>query len=482
MKAIIMPKLGFTMTESTIVQWLKQNGDAVQQGEPIAEITTDKVNMEVEAPESGILAGLKYKEGDTVSVTEVIAYVLKAGEALPKEEDGGRRTEDDGRLVRGSGVEMVNPVVATPVVATPVAMRMAQELGMDLAQIHGTGGGGKITREDVEAAVKNAELRIATVETSRSPSMSAGKVRATPSARRMAKDAGVDLASVRGSGPNDRVQGEDVAEVIKRQTACPERPNHVGTAEGSNVTTQAPAVVDPQLPISSLPSSIPYTGMRKTIGTRLTQSYQQLPHVTFDADADVTLTEQLRARANTGLKAGQSKIGLTAIVVKACAWALARHPMINSRLDLSAGQITLLSEINIGVAVALENGLVVPVIQQANHKGVQQIGAEIADLAARAKTNRLKPAELQGGTFSISNLGMFGVTRFTAIINPPETAILAVGAVRKQFVPDPQDQPMLRPLLGLRLSADHRVIDGAVAAQFLADVVRALEDPAQMML
>ncbi len=470
MKAVIMPKLGFTMTESTIVQWMKKEGDPVQQGEPIAEITTDKVNMEVEAPESGTLAGLRFNEGDTVPVTEIIAYVLRKGEAVPMAEGVER-----GAMTNISSPH--HPITSSPLLSsatnlvTPIAARMAQELGVDLANIQGTGAGGKITREDVEAAAKALELRIENVENNSAPSTSTsqGKVRATPAARRIAKEADIDLASVRGSGPNSRVQSNDVVATIKPQTPTPKLQTAV-------ISHQPPATSNQPL------AAIPYTGMRKTIGTRLTQSYQELPHITFDADADMTLAEQLRTRANGALKSGQNKVSLTAIVVKACAWALKRHPLLNSRLDLAAGQIVLLDEVNIGVAVALENGLVVPVVRQANHKGVKQIGAEIADLAARAKANKLKPDEIQGGTFSISNLGMYGVTRFTAIINPPETAILAVGAVRKQFIPDAQDQPVLRPLLGLRLSADHRVVDGAVAAQFLADLVRALEDPAQMTL
>lgn len=389
--------------------------------------------------------------------------------------------------------------VAIPKSATPIALRIAQELGVDLAAVDGTGPGGKITREDVEAAAKRnselkSELRIENVESApvvpvvderqnkessipNKEHATVGKVRATPAARRVAREAGVNLADVQGSGPNARVQASDVGQA-QVSNAKPQAP--VSQPQPKPQPQPQPQIDKGQSSRVNRRSSIPYTGMRKTIGTRLTQSYQELPHITFDADADVTLAEQLRARVNAKLKAGQSKVSLTAIVVKACAWALRRHPLINSRLDLAAGQIDLLDEINVGVAVALENGLVVPVIRQADAKGIQAIANELSDLAARAKTNKLKADELQGGTFSISNLGMYGVTRFTAIINPPETAILAVGASHRQFVPDANDQPVLRTLMGLRLSADHRVIDGAVAAQFLAEVTAAIEDPALM--
>jgi pyruvate dehydrogenase E2 component (dihydrolipoamide acetyltransferase) len=226
--------------------------------------------------------------------------------------------------------------------------------------------------------------------------------------------------------------------------------------------------------------------MRKTIGTRLQQSYQQVPHITFDADVDVSAAEALRARANAKLKEGQAKISLTAIVAKACAWALQRHPMVNSRLDEAAGHIILSDEVNIGIAVALDGsptgGLIVPVVRNTQAKGVQQIANEIADLGARAKANKLKQDEISGGTFSISNLGMYSVDRFTAIINPPEAAILAVGRSKMSFVPDENGQPIVKPIMTIRLSADHRVIDGAVAAQFLSDVRAAIEAPAVMTL
>ncbi len=170
------------------------------------------------------------------------------------------------------------------------------------------------------------------------------------------------------------------------------------------------------------------------------------------------------------------------MIARACAWALARHPRINSQLDLANNQIRLMPEANIGIAVALEDGLIVPVVHDAGRKGLAALGAEIADLSARAKANKLKPAELSGGTFTISNLGMLGVDRFTAIINPPESAILAVGRAVKAFVPDAHDQPVLRPLMTIRLSADHRIIDGAVAALFMRDLREALERPDTMLM
>ncbi len=464
MKTVIMPKLGFTQTESTIVTWLKHEGDAVVQGEPIAEVTTDKINMEVEAPESGTLAGIKFKEGDTVPVTETIAFILKQGESLPSGETKPRGSN----LALGSNSEpMKTREVLAAANATPIAARIATELGIDLSVIKGTGAGGKITREDVEAAAETSDIRHQTLEE--------GKVRATPAARRLAEANAIALASVKGSGPNGRVQGEDVLAFAQHKGTKGQ-----GDKENLSLSSSPPLLISPALAPKA--KIIAYAGMRKTIGTRLQQSYQQVPHVTFDADVDVSAAEALRARANAKLKDGQTKISLTAIVVKACAWALQRHPIVNSRLDEAAGQIVLLDEVNIGIAVALENGLIVPVVRNAHLKGVHQIANEMADLGARAKANKLKQDEISGGTFSISNLGMYGVDRFTAIINPPEAAILAVGRSKPTFVPDAGGQPVAKPIMTIRLSADHRVIDGAVAAQFLGDVRAAIEEPGMMTL
>ncbi len=431
MKDVIMPKLGFTMEEGSIVRWLKQAGDAVTQGEPIVEITTDKTNMEIEAPATGILADLRAAEGDTVLVTQVIAVILGPGEKAP--------------------VSSPAPVAPhTEIHATPIAQAVARDLGVDLANIAGSGPRSKITRQDVEAAA-------------------AGKPRATPAARKAARALGVDLTDVAGSGPRGRVQAGDVSVAA--------------VAAAANVAAAPlPVPVVDAAPAPMAIKTLPFSGMRKTIALRLQKSAQEAPHITFDADIDVSALEALRARANARLPEGAARISVTAVIARACAWALARHPRINSQLDLANNQIRLMPEANIGIAVALEDGLIVPVVHDAGRKGLAALGAEIADLSARAKANKLKPAELSGGTFTISNLGMLGVDRFTAIINPPESAILAVGRAVKAFVPDAHDQPVLRPLMTIRLSADHRIIDGAVAALFMRDLREALERPDTMLM
>lgn len=489
-KDVIMPKFGFTQETAELLRWLKQPGDFVEQGDPIAEVTTDKVDMEVEAPASGVLADLRFKAGDVVPVTAVIAVIRERGEedrgqrtgdGEQRTEDGGRRTEDRAQTEDRGRV-------------TPVAARLAQDHGVETSALGGTGLGGRVTRRDVEAFLATRPLQETTGAAGAAPTPD--KVRAVPAARKLALELGVDLANVAGSGPRGRIQSSDVLATHAERAAQAE------PAAPAEVTSLAPPA---GLPTSTpaLPPGvmrvIPLVGMRRTIAQRLQQSYQQAPHITFDVDVDVTAAEALRRHTNTGLARrgappwsptqpsptqpspeSSPHASLTAVLVRACAWALHRHPLLNSRLV--GESIEVLADIHIGVAVALEDGLIVPVVRDAGRKGILQIASELSDLAARARSGSLRPDDVSGGTFTISNLGMFGVDRFTAILNPPQSGILAVGQVRRKFVPDEQDRPVVRPLMALRLSADHRVVDGAVAARFLSDLRAAMEQPGLMSL
>lgn len=448
-KPVIMPKLGFTLESSEIVRWLKQAGEAVEQGDPIVEVTTDKVNMEVEAPVTGILDGIRFQEGAVVPVTQVICFIRAPGEPPMDAQAPGQgqaettpATEQPPALPEAAAQAQPEAIAETR--ATPVAAKLAQDKGVDLNLVRGTGPGGRITKHDVEA-FRPAEAS------------GTDKVRAVPAARKLAHDLGIELANVDGSGPQGRIQSADVrAEQAKR--------------------AQPTATAGP----FTITKRIPLTGIRRTIATRMQKSAQDAPHITFDADIDVTAAQDLRVRINNLLRKEQPRVSLTAIIVKACAWALQRHPLINSRLD--GQEIQLIQEINIGIAVALEEGLIVPVVNGIDRKGVTEIANDIAQVAERARQGRLKAEDLGGGTFTVSNLGMFGVDRFTAIINPPETAIIAIGRVNNRFVPDAQNQPVLRPILTATLSADHRVVDGAQAAQFLSDIRLVLEHPELLVM
>lgn len=446
---IILPKFGFTLETADIVQWLKNDGDTVRAGDPICEVTTDKVNMEVEAPESGTLFGLLYKPGDIVPVTEVIAYLLRPGEARPEAVPTSALqpvVEATAPVKSGNGIEQQPN---TPGVSmSPLAQRVAVATNIDLSAVQGTGPKNRVMKRDVESAVAQP----------------AGKVRATPAARHLAESSGVDLKLVSGSGPRGRIQSADVEAAIS-------------SAQPINVEVEATPVSSqqsqPELPLSNdAPKVVKLEGMRRTIATRLQKSFQTAPHIFFDAQIDTTGIDSLRAK----LKRRDEKLSVTAMLVKACAVTLLRHPWLNATLEND--EISLWPTANVGVAVALEAGLVVPVVHHAERLNLRVIQTSVDALAGRARSNSLRLNDMADGTFTISNLGMYGVDRFTAIINPPQVAILAVGRTQRLFVPDANDQPVLRSFMQVTLSADHRVVDGAQAANFLQDLRVVLEEPA----
>jgi pyruvate dehydrogenase E2 component (dihydrolipoamide acetyltransferase) len=423
---VIMPKLEMAQESATIIEWLKKEGEQVKKGEPLLVIETDKVTVELESPGSGSLSGVRGEPGQEIPVTEVIAYLLEPGEKLPKEAE----------------VEVEEkPEIPVPprrmVEATPVARRLAESHAIDLDTIVGTGPKGQITKEDVEAAVSRLKVEVAP-----------DKVRATPAARRVAREQGVDLVSVRGTGPRGQITAEDVeAHVPSLEIATP-----------------------------TVGEKIPLQGMRQQIARRMTQSFQTAPHISVSLRVNMAALEKTRAEINAGAEAeGRTRVSITALIVKAAAEVLQRHPWLNSTLHDEV--IHIFSEFNIGVAVALEEGLIVPVIHDVDKKDISQIAAAVVDLAERARESQLELAEVSGGTFTVSNLGPFGVEQFTAIINPPQAAILAVGAIHEEVVPDPSGQLVVRPISWMTLTADHRVVDGAVAAKFLTDLKDTLENP-----
>jgi len=469
-KEIIMPKFGMTQEEATIVQWLVKEGDFVDKDDPIAEVTTDKVNMEVEAPETGYLGGLRYAEGDTVPVTVVIGYILAEGEEAPAPSPAESAAAAASSNVTQESAAVPNGIHEGQTASgggtvniTPVAKRMADAEGVDVSVIQGSGAGGKVTREDVE---KHLTARKAPANGHPS---NGDKVRATPAARRVAREYGLNLLDISGSGPLGRIQEADaLATATRVQQAQP---------------TLRPTASLPTLP-ASLPEgaeAIPLEGMRRTIANRLQASYQQAPHITFTIDVDMTEAINFRRDAN---EHSETRISMTAVLVKAIAWALQEHPAMNSHFyeTVEGGTIVKMPQVNIGMAVALEDGLIVPVIHNAQSKGLRELGKEVADLAERARQGKLRAEHLSGGTFTISNLGMFGIREFSAIINPPEVGILAVGRTEKRFVPDENDQPVVKPMMSVTLAADHRVVDGAVAAQFLDTLRLALEKPTSILL
>lgn len=413
---VIVPKVDMVMETGTFVEWLKNEGDRIEKGEPLFIIQTDKANIEVEATASGILGGLKAKPDEVLPVTQVIAYILEPGEALPG------RTEP-------------SPVAAVAT-APPASLQPEAPVGKK------------------EAA----------------PPVSAsnGKVRATPAARHLAAQVGVDLSQVSGHGSRGRVHRHDVEQFAAQKEVKGE------TLPAASLRPAAPA---PQIPLPDARRKevTPLTGPRKIIAERLAYSAFTAPHINLSLQVDMSEATRLRSRVLEPIqqKTGQ-RLSFTVIIARAVASVLPRHPYLNA--SLQDDQIIVWEDIHLGIATNLEDYLIVPVIREAQDKNLEQLVGLLGDLLERARTKRLKPAEMSGSTFTISNLGMFGIESFTAIINPPEAAILAVGKIVEMPVKSGAGIE-LRPMMNLTISVDHRLVDGAAAARFLAELKDTLENP-----
>ncbi len=435
---VIMPKAGMAMEEGTVSKWLKKEGESVEAGEPLMEIETDKVNMEIESPASGVLLKILNEEGDVVPVTQVIAYIGKAGEKLPgadepakkeKSRPGGKETG----MKEASAYEAVPKLSEGRAAATPLARRLAFEKGIDLKAVKGTGSRGEIKAGDIREA---------------------DGVKATPLAARIAADKNIDLRNVRGSGFRGKIRKEDLEE------EKPEAAKNFRLPEGS----------------AGESARKPIKGMRKVIADKMLKSHLEIPPVTLHAKADVTGLAALRAKMNAS---PEIKISINDFVLKAVAMALAESPDIN--VSVSGNEIIFKSDINVGMAVALDGGLIVPVIKNTDLLSLRSISKVSKELAGKAKRGELTPDEYAGGTFTVSNLGMFDIVGFTPIINLPEAAILGVCAIEGELrmVEGKAEE---RSIMGLSLTFDHRAIDGAQAAVFLKKIKLLLQNPLEIVL
>jgi pyruvate dehydrogenase E2 component (dihydrolipoamide acetyltransferase) len=428
---ILMPALSPTMTEGNLARWLKKEGDRVKAGDVIAEIETDKATMEVEAVDEGILGKILVPDGSQgVKVNDVIAVLVEAGEAVP--------------AAGAPAAPAPAPAAAAPVAAAP-------------APVANPG------------AAKGFDPQP-------DPPKPGDRVFASPLARRMAQQAGIDLARVAGSGPNGRIVKADVEAALSRGPAAAPAP--VAAAAPAAAPKPAPAPVTVTAPHTAVPNST----MRKVIARRLSESKATIPHfyVTMDIEIDALL--KLRADLNARSPKdgpGAFKLSVNDLVIKATAAVLRRYPACNATWTEDA--ILQYHDVDISVAVSIPEGLITPIIRQADRKGLAAISAEMKDLAARAKSGKLKPEEFQGGGFSISNMGMYGVSDFSAIINPPQAGILAVSAgLQKPVVKD--GALAIATVMTCTLSVDHRVIDGALAAEFIQALKRTIEDPLSLLL
>jgi len=420
-----MPVLGMAQDTGKLISWLKVEGADVVEGEPIMEVETDKATVEIEATGSGTLGGVRAQEGDEVPVGQVIAWILEPGESIPEEtmpQKGGREEVP--------GIAPKTEAKGITSAASPVAQKMAAKHGIDLAMVKA--GSDRIQKADVLAYIKTQEGK----------ERGARITPASPKARRLAAERDIDITTITGSGPEDAVLVDDVL-AIEAKT--------------------------PQV------TSLTLSNVWQRMAERVTQSWNSAPH--FYLIREVNASRLVAWRTQAKERTGQ-RITYTDLLIRLVSAALRQHPQANAAWN--DGEILLNDEINIGLAMAVDEGLIVPVIHQADQLNLSQITIRRDDLVELARNGKLRLEDLQGGTFTISNLGMYGVDIFNAILNPPQSAILAVGRIAERVVPV-NGQPAVQPMMTLSVSCDHRVIDGARGAQFLETLSDLIEEPLTLL-
>ena len=425
---IEMPKLSDTMTEGTLLRWVKKLGDAVAVGDVLAEVETDKATMEMEAFDEGTLSEVYVGEGQTVQVGQKLALLLGAGEAKPGESKTSPPASKQPDAQKKSDTEKKPSQTKQP-----------------------------------EAAPAPPPLKVT------AQADSGARVKASPLARKVAAELGVQLESLPGSGPGGRIVRDDVLSA------------HENRSEVSPQTAKPAPLAVPRVPVSQQDTHIPLGGMRRTIAARLLEAKTTIPHFYLQSEVDAEPLIQLRQQLNASNEsAGLPKFTVNDFILKAAAVAAAHVPKANA--SFAGDAIVQYGSVHLACAVAIDDGLVTPVIRDAQSKTLSQISAEIKDLAAKARSKKLKPEQYQGGTITVSNLGAYGVDEFFAIINPPQSLIISVGAILKKPVVNMTGAIVAGQRIILALSCDHRVVDGAIGAQFLAELKRLIETPALMLV
>jgi len=465
MPEIQMPKLSDTMTEGTLVACKKKKGDKVSAGDVIAEIETDKATMEWESPEDGTLTEIYVEEGGKVEVGQRIAFIGEEGEAAPKEEKKAPEKKPEAKKEEPPKKEAKKPEEPKKEQAETEKAASAEAEEKETAPPQ--------EKKDVEAGVSPApesrEKRAAPERPTRPPLQKTeeARVKVSPVARRIAAELGVDLASVNGTGPEGRVTESDV------RAAAKTKPVEAGVSRGPKQPTR--------LPIQGQGARITLSGMRKGIAERLVQSKAPVPHFYLNIDIDAGPLMEARAELKSaGKDSDTSKITVNDFVLKAAVMAAVKVPKVNASFDNDA--IVQYADVDLGIAVAIEDGLLTPVIRAAQNKSLREISELARDLATRARNKRMKPEEFQGGSFTVSNLGGMGIDSFSAIINPPQGFILAVGKINKMPVIDNCDQIVVGHRMSIWMSCDHRVIDGALGAVYLKELRHLLENPALLLV
>ena len=467
-----MPQMGYDMQEGTVVRWLKAEGSNVELGEPVAEIETDKAVVEFESYASGVLQRILVNEGSTVPVGEAIAVVGEA-DAVLAEEPEPEMPEPE------SAVEEVAEAPEAPIASDHDEHIEAIPLGAATAP--STDGVGAAQPEEAETPAEE-------------PAASS-RIFATPVARQLAYDSGVDLATVEGTGPGGRIVKEDVLKVIEAGTeTAPEpvpepvaevEPEPAAEAEPEiEVEAVAEAEVEPEpepvVEVEAEPELVPLSRMRQQIARVTVRSKSEKPHFYVNTDVDMTDAMMLRAQINQAMAADGVRATVNDLIIAASVIALRRFPKFNAYYE--DGGIRMNDGINVGIAMAVEEGLIMPAIVGAGEMSLREIAQASKEVAERAQQGALAPQEYSGGTFAISNMGMMGVTSFVAIIQPPQSAVLAVGAVQKRPVVSDDDQIVVRQMMTATLSADHRIVDGAEGAMFINEVKNLLENPLSIIL
>ena len=472
-----MPALSPTMEEGTLAKWLVKEGDTVEAGQVIAEIETDKATMEVEAVDEGVLEAILVPAGsEGVKVNAPIARLKGEGD------EGGAAPAPI-----ATGADQPTPGASA---SDPRAIRdeqpdkVADTAGAPVQPSSGGGGGASVKAQnptDVGGAPSGAAAKGEGAKANGATGPQGGRVFASPLARRMAQQKGVELSALSGSGPHGRIIAADV-EGAQPGAARPAQGAGAGVAQ--DLPTAAGAGAQPPRSLAQLgiPDGsydlVPLDGMRKVIARRMTESFRDIPHFPLSMDVEIDRLLDARGRINASLMASGVKVSVNDLVIKAAAAALKKAPDANA--SYTPDGIALHHHADIAMAVAVEGGLITPIIRRAEEKTLAQIATESKDLAERARTKKLKPEEFQGGTFSVSNLGMFGIKSFASIINAPQGAILSVGAGEKRAVVK-GDQIVIANVMTVTLTCDHRVVDGAIGARWLQAFKGFIEDPITLL-
>ena len=435
MYKVIMPKLGMTMEKGIVERWLKKEGDYVRKGESLLEIMTDKVTIEVESYHTGYLKKILAEEGEEIPVTEVIAYIGEEDEKIPEE------------IVR----KKIAPLEVSKEEKVKVKVGEKEKIPIK-----------KIIEYEKE---REREIRKGKEKEEEITKVKRKKILASPLAKKLAKEMSIDLSKISGTGPKGRIVKADILRVVEERKLKKKEKMDIEKESSKELIT--PEIL----------KTIPLTGLRKTISERMSKSASEIPHITLFLEVDISNLEKFKNKLDKEI--GEKKFSYTDFIIKATALSLEKYPILNS--TLKDEKIIIFKDINIGLAVSIEDGLIVPIISNSNRLSLEEIADRRIDLVNLARENKLKLKDVTGSTFTITNLGMYQVEYFSPIINPPESGILAVGAITKKPIVNKDAKIAIKPIIKLGLALDHRVSDGVIGAKFLQYLRDILQAPDKLI-